>query len=235
MKILGLLLPLMLLSCQCGKFLKTKELGSVENLIGQNHQQYLIDSDDKITVSIWNNDDISVGSLYTIYSANEVFGRWVQVDSVGYARLPKIGTFYMKGLTCTQAADSIAEFLSKEVKDPIVVIRVLNREITIIGEVRTPGNFILEKEQTTLYEWLGKAEGFTQYANTKKVQLVRDSTSYIIDLSKQNALALHAVSVYSGDVVNVPSKSGKGFDMSIGRIIPFASAFTAIAVLWSVF
>lgn len=222
-----------LTSCSYGRFLETEERGNITELFDENKDQHILKMDDKVTVSVWDHNNVSLGSIFSIYSANESFGKWVLLDSLGNATLPKLGTVQIGGLNCKEAADVITSLLKKELVDPIVVVKILNKEVTILGEVKTTGNFIIDKEHTPIYEILGKSEGFLQYADTRKVQLIRNNRSYIIDLSKKDALASHRIYVKSGDLIFVPAKSGKNFDLSIKRVIPFASAITAIAVLIS--
>jgi len=53
--------------------------------------EYKIKSDDKINLSIWDHDNMSVGSVYGIYNSNEVYGKWLMVDHEGLINLPKYG------------------------------------------------------------------------------------------------------------------------------------------------
>ncbi|MEM7035682.1 MAG: response regulator, partial [Bacteroidota bacterium] len=128
------------------------------------HEAHRIQPDDKVSLSIWNNDDMSVGSVFGIYNSNEVYGKWVLVDARGFATLPLIGNVHLAGKSTTEAAELLQEMYGKEIREPVIVVRVLNREVTVTGEVKEPGNFILDKEKYTLAEVLGKAEGFTDYA-----------------------------------------------------------------------
>jgi polysaccharide export outer membrane protein len=226
-----LLVSLTVTSCGYGRFLETEEKGNVEELFQDNNKEHILKMDDKITVSVWDHNNVSLGSIFSIYSANETFGRWVLIDSLGNATLPKLGDVNLGGLNCRQAAEVVTTKLKEELLDPIVVIKVLNREVTVFGEVKTKGNFLIDKEHTALYEILGKSGGFLQYANTERIQLIRNNRSYSIDLSIKNARGDHSIYVKSGDIIFVPAKLGKNFDLSIKRVIPFASAITAIAVL----
>lgn len=210
--------------------MEVKESGSIDDLLNKTEDLHRLTMDDKITVSVWNHQNVSLGSIFSIYSSHETFGKWVLIDSLGNATLPKIGPIRLVGLTTLEAGDVIANLLKEDLIDPVVVVRILNREVTVLGEVKSPGNYLMDKEVTTLYEALGKSEGFLQYSNLKKVQIIRDDISYVIDLRKNNGQALHAIKMQAGDIVNIPAKWGKNFDLSIKRIIPFASALTAIAV-----
>ena len=53
--------------------------------------EHKIRPDDKLTISIWNHDDLSVGSTFSIYNSNEVYGKWILVDKTGTAMIPPFG------------------------------------------------------------------------------------------------------------------------------------------------
>lgn len=221
-------------SCKTAQFLETENNGDIRELINQRYEPHILDTDDKITVSIWDHDDVSIGSAYSIYSVNEAFGKWVQIDSAGLVALPKVGRVKLGGLTCKGASDTLTNLYGAFLKEPIIVVKVLNKEVTVIGEVKAAGNYIIDKEYTTLSEIIGKAQGFTKYSKTKNVQFIRDSTSYIIDLSTMNELNAHSIIVRHGDIINIPATKGKAMDTKLSRIIPFTSAITAGAIVYSV-
>jgi polysaccharide export outer membrane protein len=157
----------------------------------------------------------------------------VLVDAAGYTMLPKLGKVRLGGLTCVEAADTLANLYSAFLVDPILVVKVLNRDVTILGEVRTPGKYILEKESNTLTEIIGNAQGFEFYADKKKVQLIRNNKSYQIDFTKLQDNN-YQILVQAGDVINVPTRRGKAIDKKAPTLIPFASAITALAVIASI-
>lgn len=221
------------LSCKHGHYINTDKEANATELLQVENGSYRLRTDDKITASIWDHNDLSLGSIFSIYSSSESFGKWVIIDSIGNATLPKIGNVKLSGLTTAEAADTITRKLSVFLVDPVVVVKVINREVTILGEVKSPGNYLLDKESYSLYEIIGKAEGFIEYADMEKIQLIRDNTSYFIDLTELSEIALHSIKVQPRDIINIPAKRGKRFDMSSKRIIPFASAITAIAVFFS--
>lgn len=199
---------------------------------------HIIQPDDKISLSIWNNEDLSIGSIFGIYNSNEVYGKWILVDENGEVSLPLLGSVFIAGLTTTQAAAQLQLAYSKDIKNPVVVVRVLNREITITGEVNEPGNVILDKEKTTLSEVLGNAQGFTDYARLKKVTLTRRDQDSIqvfpLDLKKMGAYDLSRIYVRRGDCIHIPDKAGKRIERKLPLLIPFASLMTGIGVLVSV-
>jgi len=221
-------------SCAFQNIFESNNQNDIEELLRlDSTYQYKITVDDKLSISVWNHDNMSVGSLFGIYNSNEVYGKWVMVDAAGYIMVPKIGRVRLEGLTCVEAADTLASLYSEILVDPNLVIKVLNRAVTILGEVRTPGKYIIEKQRNTLTEIIGIAQGFEFYADKKKVQLIRNNKSYQIDFTKliDNN---YQILVQAGDVINIPTRKGKSIDKKAPTLIPFASALTALALIFSV-
>lgn len=204
--------------------------------LGQENTQYVIRRDDKISISVWNHDDLSVGSLYSIYSANEVYGKWVMVDPNGEVPIPKIGKVKLVGLTLLQARQQLLTEFKKWVVDPIIDVKVLNREVTLLGELKSPGKFLLEKESNSLVELLGRAGDFDLYADRQAIQVIRtiDNQPHTIsiDLTRMDQFATRNIQILPGDVVYVPAKKAKLWDKRAGpSVLPVASAITTLLVL----
>jgi polysaccharide export outer membrane protein len=232
--LLILAIALFFSSCSYQNIFETKQQNDLTELLtADSIYEHQIDVDDKISVSVWNHDNMSIGSLFGIYSSNQVYGKWVMVDVLGYIMAPKIGRVKLAGLTCLEAADTLASIYSVMLVNPNLVVKVLNREVTVLGEVRSPGKYILEKESNTLTEIIGNTQGFDFYADKKKIQLIRNNKSYQVDFT-QLINNNYQILVQSGDVINVPSRKGKAIDKKAPTIIPFSSVLTALAVIFSV-
>lgn len=234
-----LLIAFLITSCKSTNLFQNtkKEYASVEELKQQQYTPYHIRLDDKISVSIWNHDDLSVGSIFGIYNSNEVYGKWVLVAPSGDIQLPKIGTIKAESLSIQELQNQLKVEYAKFILEPIVVVKVLNREVTVLGEVKNAGTFLLEKEKNTLIELLGKAGGLNFYANQKKVQLIRKvgilEKQYLIDLSKLEEYELHQIQLLADDVIYVPTKKGKALDKKAPTIIPFTSVVTSLGIVFS--
>ncbi len=225
----------LLFSCKTQNLFQTKNHGDLTDLFNVDEDyEYIIKTDDKISLSIWDHTDMSIGSVFSIYNSNEAFGKWVLVRKDSTVILPKVGKVKIGGLTRQEAAELIIPLYAKSIVDPIIVVKVLNREVTVLGEVRTAGKYILDKERNTLTEILGVSQGLQTYANMRKIQLIRGGVNYEIDLTKLDDRALYSIVVESGDVINVPSRNGKMLDQKAPTIIPLASALTAVALILTV-
>ncbi len=201
--------------------------------------QYHLRKDDKITISIWGQDEISVGSTYGIYNSNEVYGKWLMIDAYGNIEIPKIGTFNVEKMTIIQLKDTLKTIYSEWIKVPVIDIKVLNREITVLGEVRDPQVITVDKERNTLLEMITRCKGLEFYANPKFVKVLRQVGEHVhianIDLTKDGDLLQRNINLHPGDVVVVPSKKYKEFDKRISTIIPFTTALTSAAIFMGAF
>ncbi len=199
--------------------------------------KHILKYDDKLSISIWNHDELSMGSIFGIYNSNEVYGKWQTIDYEGKVKLPKIGQVHLGGLSIQEAEDLLAKELSEYILDPIVVVKVLNREITILGEVKEPGNFNLDKEHNTLTEMIGKSGGFNFYADTKKVKIVRgeanEKKEYLVDFTRLDPIQATQILLQPGDVIYIPSQKSKNIVQKSPTLIPFTSAITTLIVVLS--
>lgn len=200
----------------------------------QQNFEYKIRKDDKITISVWGQDDLSVGSTYGIYNSNEVYGKWLMVDAQGNIEIPRLGTSNVEGMTIIQLKDSLRNLMEEWLVNPIVDIKILNREISLLGEFRNPQVVTIDKENNSLLTMVAVAGGFDKYANLKQVKVLRqmgeDVQIITADLSKSGDYRLKNLPLYPGDIVIAPSKNYKTFDQRISVILPFTSLMTASAI-----
>ena len=241
--ILFLIIPILAWSCKTTNLFteeQKEQAATVDSVFMNNtNYQYHIRKDDKITISIWGQDEISVGSTYGIYNSNEVYGKWLMVDAAGNIEVPRIGTLNVENLTIIEFKTLLKKIISEWVKNPIIDVKILNREITVLGEVRDPQVINIDKERNTLLETIARCKGFEFYANVKRIKVLRQvgTSVYVanIDMSKKGNYLMQNINLYAGDVVIVPSKKHKDFDKRVSTIIPFTTTITAAAIFMGLF
>ncbi len=201
--------------------------------------QHTIRKDDKISISVWGQDDLSVGSVYGIYNSNEIYGKWLLVDVDGNISVPKLGMIHVQGMTIPSLRDTLRIRYGKWIQNPVLDVKVMNKEITVLGEVRNPGVFQVDKDQNTLLELISKTGGMEFYANMKAVRVLRQQGDHVkvahINLSKAGDFNQQNIQLHSGDVVIVSSKKNKEFDKRIATIIPFATVLSTVVILFKTF
>ncbi|WP_157975974.1 polysaccharide biosynthesis/export family protein [Lewinella sp. IMCC34191] len=201
--------------------------------------QYTIRKDDKISISVWGHDDLSVGSTYGIYNSNEVYGKWLMVDPEGAIEVPRFGNMEVENMTILELKRRIKDSVSTLLLNPIVDIKVLNREITLMGEFKAPAVVKIDKEKNYLLDLVARAGGFDAYANKSCIKIFRqrgeDTHIITVDLTAKGDYRYKNLPVYPGDIVIAPSRGYKEFDRRVSVIIPFTSAMTASAIFLGAF
>lgn len=196
--------------------------------------QYHLRKDDKISLSVWDHEELSVGSIYGHYSVNEIEGKWLLVDATGGINVPRVGTYHVEGLMVPEAEELLEKVLSKWIVSPQLTIKVLNMETTVLGEVGIPGKQRLEKERNTLVEVLGKAGDFGAYADKRHVKVLRQDATGTktaeIDLTQLSGFERNNLVILPGDVVYVPAKNGKQFDRKAPSVLGIASIVSTILI-----
>jgi polysaccharide biosynthesis/export protein len=236
----ALLLTLLFSSCKTYNLFETKSpIKDSLTFLYDNNYEYKIRKDDKISISVWGEDNLSVGSVYGIYDSNEVYGKWLLVDANGNIEVPKIGTTNVVNKTVPQLKEQIKIQLKKWLINPIIDVGVLNKEITVMGEVRNPSVVVIDKDRNTLLEIISKTGGFEFYANLKSIKILRQEGEDVrvtnIDLTKPDDILNKNIQLHPGDIVIVPSKKNKEFDKRVSIIIPFTTTISAAAIIMGMF
>ena len=235
------LLIVMLLSASCNRqvlFTQNKPVATQPAIASDRSEekklQKILAPDDKILISIWDHDELSVGSLQGTYSLAEEFGKWLMLDANGEVKLPQIGSVKLEGLTIKEATAYLEKAYSKYIQNPVINIRVLNNQVTVLGEVKSPGIYIFSADHIRLTDVIGKAQGLTEFSKSRKIKVIRDSTEFIVDLSNTASVSAKELTVYPGDVIYIPPTGGKAWQRFSNKLIPIASLITAIALVYSV-
>jgi len=114
------------------------------------------------------------------------------VNPLGYIEFPIIGRIKVLGLTERQLKESLTQLIGKYVKDPLVEVRFNTFRITVLGEVNSPGTFVLDMQRTTIFQALAAAGDLPNTAKRSDIQLYRDyngeRTIIKMDLRKKDVL-----------------------------------------------
>lgn len=128
------------------------------------------------------------------------------VDTDGTVNLPAIGKVEVVGLSRRDAAIKIQEIYQKKLlKDPIIQLSIVNLKVTLLGEFGRQGNFLLERENTTLIDIIGEAGGVNKSADPKTCKIIRGDRSnpeiIYVNLNDINSLASKKLVLQNNDIV----------------------------------
>lgn len=106
----------------------------------------------------------------------------------------------------------LTQKLSEYLKNPIVNIRLKNFKITVLGEVKMPGTYLIANERITLLEAIGLAGDLNIQAKRSKIKLIREQqgkrTLTTFDLTSKDLFNSPYFYLAQNDVVYVePNKT----------------------------
>lgn len=126
---------------------------------------YRLTVGDSIAVNVYGESDMSASQ---------------RLDSNGKLRLPMIGEIKLADLSVREAEEALEKlYIERELlKRPLVTLVVSNyalREVSVLGAVRSPGNFQFPKETVSLdiADLITRLGGFTPTAKSDAVSVIR--------------------------------------------------------------
>jgi polysaccharide biosynthesis/export protein len=148
------------------------------------------------------------------FNANDNFVKGYLVDLDGNIQLPTLGNIAAAGITKSQLKKNITNTILEKglLLDPLVEIRQLNFEVTVLGEVNRPTVITVPSEQITLVKALGLAGDLTIYGKRDNVLLIREEkgrrTTVHINLNSVEFLNSPYYNLKANDLIYVePNKS----------------------------
>ena len=133
------------------------------------------------------------------------------VNSKGDIDFPVLGTIHVQGLTIEQLKEYLTKEISKEVKDPIVTVNLINFKIAVGGEVKTPDTYPVSGNRITILDALAKAGDLTEYGERSNVLIIREEngqrTYAHVDLNSSDLLTSPYYYLQQNDYIYVsPNK-----------------------------
>ena len=143
---------------QADKEILSKKEAQAE--VAADSDQYVIGPEDVLHIYVWK---------------EEALTRTIPVRMDGKISLPLIQEIKAAGLTPLQLKEVLTSRFKEFIENPIVSVTVMEAnscKVYVMGQVRNPGVYRLRSE-TTVVQIIPLAGGFTEWANQKKILIVR--------------------------------------------------------------
>ena len=200
----------------------------VESVVPFNQETYTVAIEMSRINSAGNSSKVShMAETFRQRKVREVNG--YLVDDNGYITFPVLGKIKVDGITYDSLQNYLQDRLISEdyVKDPVVTVSPLNFRVSVLGEVRRPGEFHVSGERITIFEALAKCGDITMYGLRDNVVVMREKNGTItpieIDLTKKTIFDSEVYYLQQNDIVYVePNKlkryEGEDFSLHIRPI-----------------
>ena len=209
---------------------------------------YRLKPDDELYIQITSLDEAAANVFannrqdsYTLDIYN-LMGRHLlsyTVDKDGYLLLPVIGKIMVKDKTTTEVSSILKDSLSHILNQPVVSVKLVNRYVSILGEVKNPGHFAYSQDKLTIYDALGLAGDITDYGNRSKVILIRningENLRINMDITRSDILSSDYYNLRPNDIVYVKPLKKKFWGMRQFRFDILFSAITTGVLFYSIF
>lgn len=180
---------------------------------------------DEITTSVFN---LSEGQSYINSDAAIELSSYT-VNTDGNIEFPYIGKVEVVNKTIPEIKDIMQHKIDPYMDQSSVVVKLVNKKITVLGEVQRPGQYNISRECITIFDALGYAGDLTDFGNRKEVRVVRNypdgKKTFSVDLTDRKLLTSEHLYLLPNDLVYVEPNS-----QAFGKKgLSFTVLFTAIS------
>lgn len=157
------------------------------------------------------------------------------VDKDGYVELSLIGHVKVGGLTTSEARELIKQKAKEFYNSPLVNVRFINFDVTVVGDVRKPGNINIVNQKATILDVLGMAGDLNPTAKRKNILLARiegDKTTFTrLDLTSTDIYKSPYFYVKQRDYIYVEQNNSKvqSSDNTFVRYVGYLGGVLGIA------
>jgi polysaccharide biosynthesis/export protein len=142
-----------------------------------------------------------------------------QVNASGNIDYPVFGQLKVAGFTIDQLQKTLIQKLSNYVKDPSVIVRFLDFNVNVLGEVHEPGTHRFYANRVTVIDALGAAGDLTDYAKREDIMVIREENGkkvfYKIDLKDKAIFESQVYILQPNDIVYVSPNKYKIKNLSL--------------------
>lgn len=186
--------------------------------------------------------NMETGRGFNNFNPASIYLSGYSLDHNGSINLPEVGSLKVSGLTIVETQNKIQESLSTYLNKATILVKLVSFRITVLGEVRSPGQYFIYNDQVTLLEGLGMAGDLTEFGNRENVTLIRQNGAKLggvrLNLQDTDILSSKFYYLQPNDVLyvqplKVKNTRGNLSTLNIVSII-VGSVSTALAIFFTI-
>ncbi|MGE0561504.1 MAG: polysaccharide biosynthesis/export family protein [Flavobacteriales bacterium] len=200
--------------------------------------QYTIKPSDILDFQLYTNEGTRLIDLTAISNAENrlqgVTTTNLLVEFDGNCKFPVIGRINLKDKTIKEAVVMLQEEYSKFYIKPFVLLKVINRRVTVFTGIGKAQVVPLNNEYTTIFEVLGAAGGLLKESKAHKVKLIRGDLRnpkvYLFDFSKIEGIKDAGFTIQANDIIYVEPRKNTVIE-AVRDLAPVVGIITSTLTL----
>lgn len=221
--------------------LQDKSLKGAQNSFeNKKKSNYQIQTGDHLYIRIYSMDPKTSKffqtDMPTLMNPTYLYLNSYMVDDEGYINISFIDRMFVKGMTLEEVKKKIQKTLNDYFKETTVSVKLVSFQVSVIGEVNSPGNFTIDKDQINILQAISMAGGIKEFGNNRKITLVRQtlkgSDIFYLDLSNKKILESDYFYLLPNDLIYVEPLKGKTYLFSqFPYGLVFSTASFALSII----
>jgi len=136
----------------------------------------------------------------------------------GFLDLPSLGKIKSEGFTLRELENIIKQIAISYFEQPIVKLNIINFEISVLGAVNNPGNYLVINPEANVLYALSLANYITEFGNLKEIKILRSDQEvnkiFYVDLTDLKTLNNPNFMLQPNDVIYVPQLNKRFYSFS---------------------
>ncbi|MFW5758111.1 MAG: polysaccharide biosynthesis/export family protein [Bacteroidota bacterium] len=200
---------------------------------------YQIQTGDQLYIKVYSLDPQTSrffqSDLPNLMNDTYVYLNSFTVDQDGFISFSFVEKLYIQGLTIEEAQIRVQEVLNEYFNEITVVVKLINFQISVMGEVKSPGTVTLNREYANILQAISHAGGTTEFANLERIKLIRQTTTgsevIIVDMGDLDLLSQEYYHLMPNDILYLEPRPIKTWGLgNFPWLLPFSVAATALSI-----
>ncbi len=252
--ILLLLMAVLAVSCVSRKkltYLQDKNEIKIDsaNFAKLDREKYVVQINDIINITVKSYSE-ELSKLFNVANQTPVnaaggdlifYLNGYSVSDEGDINMPVLGKVYVLGKNLNEIKDIVTTKLSEYFKEETIYVNVQLAGIryTVIGDINSPGKYIIYQNQANIFEAIALAGDITTVGNRNEVQIIRqypDGVKFFeIDLTDKSIVSNPLYFIQPNDIINVKPLPQRSIGIGTTGFQTFASILGVLASSLSVY
>lgn len=219
-----------------------KQQAPILNIDNPRQTAYIIQTGDQLYIKVYSLDPKTSkffqSDMPNLMNPTYLYLNSYTVDEEGYISFSFIDRLFVKGLTVEDARKKIQEVLNEYFNETTAIVKLINFQVSVLGEVSKPGTYTIDKEYANMLQAISLAGGIKDFANIEKVKLVRQTPTgskvVVMDLSKIEMLSSDYFHLMPNDVIYIEPLKMKSYAYSSFPYSVLISAISTALVVFSI-